>query len=255
MAMDNETFDAGYYLLVHGDVEDSAMDPRAHFEQFGRREHRSGTPPALMHPSERELHDRWEFFLRAFSVLAHNQISGDYVEFGTGRGSTLWCAHRAGQATTPRRLWSFDSFSGLPRSSSPVDDHPAWPAGAFSQPLAAVRQRLSKAGVEPAEVRFVEGFFSQTLAPARRADLPRDVALAYVDCDLHQSTVEVLDYLRTVLKHGMVLAFDDYCCWSAQHLSGEQVAFESWGAGLKEFRFHPFLPIGWHGRSFYVERK
>jgi hypothetical protein len=60
---------------------------------------------------------------------------------------------------------------------------------------------------------------------------PTDIALAYVDSDLYSSTRTVLEFLRPRLKHGMVVAFDDYFCWSATQPSGERKALEEYRAG------------------------
>ena len=48
---------------------------------------------------------------------------------------------------------------------------------------------------------------------------PTDIALAYIDCDLYSSTMPVLEFLLPRLKNGMIIAFDDYFCWSATQLS------------------------------------
>lgn len=80
-------------------------------------------------------------------------------------------------------------------------------------------------------------------------------ALAYVDCDLYSSTAEVLRFLGTRLKHGMIVAFDDYYCWSGTAVSGERNACNEFFAGHPEFRLLPYLPFGWHGMSFVIEDK
>jgi O-methyltransferase len=51
------------------------------------------------------------------------------------------------------------------------------------------------------------------------------VALACVDCDMYSSTRTVLSFLESRLKHGMIVAFDDYFCWSSTQISGERRAF------------------------------
>ena len=44
-------------------------------------------------------------------------------------------------------------------------------------------------------------------------DRPANIALAFIDCDMYSSTRSVLGFLMPRLKHGMIIAFDDYFCW------------------------------------------
>jgi O-methyltransferase len=55
-------------------------------------------------------------------------------------------------------------------------------------------------------------------------------ALVHIDCDLYQSTVEVLDYLAThdLFEDGCILLFDDWNCFKGNPNFGERRA-------LKEF--------------------
>jgi len=82
---------------------------------------------------------------------------------------------------------------------------------------------------------------------------PARLALAYIDCDMYSSTSSVLEYLRPRLKHGMILAFDDYFCFSSERVAGEKLAFEELVAGETAWRFERYRDIGWAGASFVVE--
>lgn len=245
-------FDPAYYRLVHGDVAEAGVDPLDHLIQHGRREGRSGQPPPLGSIVEREAYGRADFFMSAFSALAMNAIEGPYLEFGVGRGLTLYLAWRASQHLGLNcELWGFDSFKGLPEASSSVDtSHPAWQPGRFALSEAEVRHNLEELGVS--DVTLVPGFFDESLAPEARSSLPQSASLVYVDCDMYKSTVSVLDYLGGILSHGAIIAFDDYFCWSPKRRSGEQVALEEFTGSRPDLTFNPYRPIGWHGMSFYV---
>jgi hypothetical protein len=202
--------------------------------------------------------DRWyrrEFFRAAFAALAFNGISGDYAEFGCHDAMTFRLAFRWSRAHRrfPKRmLWAFDSFQGLPQPESGLDAHPAWTPGAMATSLAKFQQICRRAGMrERDDYRTVAGFYRDSLGSA--AELPADIALAYVDCDLHSSTRDVLQFLKPRLKHGMVLAFDDWHCIAPDAISGERAAFLEFQREENRFHFLPFLPIGWHGTSFVVE--
>ena len=63
----------------------------------------------------------------------------------------------------------------------------------------------------------------------------------------------MLEFLAPRLKHGMVIAFDDYYCWSALHRYGErQAMLECFGA-QDCWELLPCIQFGWHGQSFVVE--
>jgi len=247
-------FDPAYYLLAHGEVAEAGMDPVEHYLRFGRNEGRTGVPPRLGHSSEREAEGRAAFFINAFSAIAVNGIPGPYLEFGVGRGMTLWLAWRASRSLgLDCPLWAFDSFEGLPAGTTDVDtSHPAWVPGAYANTEQSVRGNLTGLGVALDDVTFVRGYYNESLAPARRTGLPTSAALVYVDCDMYDSTVDTLDYLAGVLGHGTIIGFDDYFCWSPTRSSGEQLAFMEFRAEHPELTFHPYQPIGWHGMSFHI---
>ncbi len=77
-----------------------------------------------------------------------------------------------------------------------------------------------------------------------------------MDCDLYGSTVDLLRFLKPRLKHGIILAFDDYNCWWPEGVAGEPMAFLEMAAEVEaEFNFVPFMEFGWHGQAFLVEAR
>jgi hypothetical protein len=86
------------------------------------------------------------------------------------------------------------------------------------------------------------------------SDQPVNISLAYVDCDLYSSTKAVLNFLRPRLKHGMIIAFDDYFCWSDTQSAGEKRALLEFLNENENWIFTPYLTFGWHGNSFVVEK-
>lgn len=246
-------FDPGFYLLANPDVAESGADPAAHWLAHGHAEGRAAVGPRLLHPDVYEVRDRLEFLWKAFRLLAFNGVEGDYLEFGCGVGTTLTAAWRASQANRPaRHLWGFDSFHGLPAPESPLDDHPQWVEGRYAVTIADFERRCRLNGVPEDAYTLVPGFYKESLAAA--SGLPGQAALAYIDCDLYSSTADVLAFLGTRLGHGSVVAFDDWFCWSPSGVSGEMAAQEEFCRLWPQWRFHPYLPFGWHGQSFLVQR-
>lgn len=199
------------------------------------------------------------FFRRAFHMLDGNGIGGDYVEFGCYSATTFciaYHAYRQGlQDAGPCHLWAFDSFAGLPSTSLPEDEHPHWTEGVMAMSLEKFHRLCRKRGVPREAYTAVPGFYSQTLDPAAEGPRPEKIRLAYVDCDLYSSAKSVLEFLLPRLQHGMVLAFDDYFCYSSHGPSGERLAALETFAGHPQWQLVPYLSIGWNGMSFIVEKR
>jgi O-methyltransferase len=53
----------------------------------------------------------------------------------------------------------------------------------------------------------------------------------------------------------MIIAFDDYFCFSAAALLGERKALIEHISTDQQFHFSPYIQFGWHGMSFIVEDK
>ena len=102
---------------------------------------------------------------------------------------------------------------------------------------------------------MVPGFYHDTLDRMAPTDRPVNIALAFIDCDMYSSTRSVLGFLMPRLKHGMIIAFDDYFCWTPTQPSGERRAMVEFFGDHPKWNLLPFMNFGWHGQSFVVEDK
>ena len=203
-----------------------------------------------------EQRARRDFIHQAIITLDFNSISGAYVEFGCCGANTFGYTAEALRRTsrTPRVMYAFDSFAGLPPSDLPVDQHGQWIAGTMKMGLDEFHRQCRRKRI--VNYHTIEGYYAQTLPRQPDTFLPKgEIAFAYVDCDMYVSTVEVLRFLRPRLQHGMILAFDDWWCYSGKSLSGERQAFEELYRLLNDWHFEPYLSYGWAGVSFVVEDK
>jgi hypothetical protein len=71
---------------------------------------------------------------------------------------------------------------------------------------------------------------------------------------MYMSTVSVLEFLAPRLKHGMIVAFDDYFCYSPKHVSGERAALHEFLEANPEWTFCRYKDVHWGGVSYIVER-
>lgn len=201
-----------------------------------------------------EEQHRKEFMRRAFKAIEFNGISGDYAEFGAG-GATFGLAHsQSRKHDFHGKLWALDSFEGLPAHSTAADVHPAWQAGGMRTSVEDFIATCERNRIPADAYEIVAGYYEQTLSGHSTTQaLPDDIALAYIDCDLYSSTKTVLAFLAPRMKHGMIVAFDDWFCFSARDLSGERRACLEFLRENRHVRFLPFVQFNWHGMSFVVE--
>jgi O-methyltransferase len=146
------------------------------------------------------------------TVLA-SDIPGDLVECGVWRGGAciLMRAVLAAYGDEKRCVWLADSFAGVP---PPDPEHyPAdkdlrldLAADVLAIPESAVRNNFKRYGLLDDRVRFLPGWFKDTLP-----DAPVDrIALLRLDGDLYESTIQVLDALYPRLSAGGFCIIDDY---------------------------------------------
>ena len=204
-----------------------------------------------------EYEHRREFMRRAFTALRFNLIPGAYAEFGCHGGMTFTLAYRESRRIGyDCPMWAFDSFCGLPPQSLPQDQHPAWMQGALKTSLQRFQRICSFGGLKGEDYRVVPGFYHDTLnVGSFHKDMPETISFAYVDCDLYTSTKSVMAFLASRLRHGSIVAFDDYYCYAENALAGERLACAEFLKENGSFVFSPYCQFGWHGMSFIVEEK
>jgi O-methyltransferase len=137
-------------------------------------------------------------------------IPGDVIETGVWRGgATIFMrGFLAAHGITDRIVWVADSFEGLPPPSLPQDA-----AIDFSQvrkdlsiSLDRVKALFERYGLLDDRVRFLKGWFKDTLADAPIARL----ALLRLDGDLYESTMDALNALYGKVSPGGYVIIDDY---------------------------------------------
>lgn len=191
------------------------------------------------------------------NYLAGAHVPGDYVEFGVYRGDTFRHACEVLSTSFPSmRFFAFDSFRGLPEPSG-IDAMDGYTGnfrrGEFACSEEEFRDGLAASGIDLDRVVTVGGWFAETLKPERARGYGLDrAAFAWIDCDLYESTVPVLDFLGPRLAVGSVLAFDDWRCYRNHPDFGEQRACREWLDSNPRIRLNELLSFGWHGIAFTV---
>jgi O-methyltransferase len=160
-------------------------------------------------PYTRVSREKLATLCRLVATLDQDRVPGAIVECGVFKGGAA--AVMAHQTTTPRDIYLFDSFEGLPPPG--IEDgaiaqaqfQPGWCAGTEDD----VRRAFAAAGARLSRVYFVKGWFAETFP---RTTLP-GIALLHIDADWYDSVKLCLDTWFDRLAPGGYLVLDDYGRW------------------------------------------
>jgi O-methyltransferase len=156
-------------------------------------------------------------------TVVRDGVPGDLIETGVWRGgaSIMMRAVLAAYGVTDRTVHVADSFQGLPKPD--VEQHPLdegdrlWSEEVLAIPVAEVQRRFAHYGLLDDKVRFVEGWFNETL-PKLDVDT---FAILRLDGDMYGSTMDALTALYPKLAPGGFCIIDDYgaitACKAAVH--------------------------------------
>jgi O-methyltransferase len=169
-------------------------------------------------------------------------VAGDLIETGVWRGgaSIFMRAVLKALGDTTRTVWAADSFQGLPRPNAaayPADEgESSWRRFELAVGLDTVKANFAKYGLLDDQVRFLVGWFSDTLpaAPIER------LAVLRLDGDLYESTIVALRALYPKLSPGGYVIVDD---WGAVPACKEAVADFRAEAKIDD----PIREIDWTG--------
>jgi len=148
------------------------------------------------------------------SVLADN-VPGDLIETGVWRGGVtiLMRGILAAWGDPERSVWVADSFEGLPAPDAanyPADaGHDLSHVDTLAVSADQVRAAFERYDLLDARVRFVEGWFRDTLPSAPIEAL----SVLRLDGDLYESTIDALSALYPKLSIGGYVIVDDYGAW------------------------------------------
>lgn len=139
-------------------------------------------------------------------------VPGDLIETGVWRGgATIFMRGvLAAHGDAERNVWVADSFAGLPAPEP--ERYPSDEGGTLhtraqlSIPLEEVKRNFERYGLLDDRVRFLPGWFEETLASAPIGKL----AILRLDGDMYSSTMQSLEALYPKLSRGGFAIVDDY---------------------------------------------
>ncbi|MFX0133203.1 MAG: TylF/MycF/NovP-related O-methyltransferase, partial [Candidatus Hodarchaeota archaeon] len=141
--------------------------------------------------------------LRAIQTTQH--LKGNIIELGSFEcGTTIIMARYLKAINSDKKIYACDTFSGFPY----IDKFsPHQSKTQFSQSkISYIEKKLKKYDVSD-KIILIKGTFENTLLSRLGGE---NFSLAFVDCDLYQSTKYSLNFLKTrMLKDGKII-FHDY---------------------------------------------
>jgi O-methyltransferase len=166
-----------------------------------------------------------------------NDIPGSFVECGVYKGGSSMAA--ATTFMTPRDLYLFDTFEGMPAptdSDRRISDNETasllfanrskaknpWCYSALEE----VRANMEKTGYPETKIHYVKGRVENTLPEMA----PPQIAVLRLDTDWYESTRHELKHLYPRLSPGGILIIDDYGYWT-----GSRKAVDEYFSGTGTF--------------------
>lgn len=146
--------------------------------------------------------------------VVSNGVPGDFIETGVWRGGSCIVMRGILKAlgVKNRTVWVADSFAGLPppdTATYPDDAGLEFHTMAeLAVTLEQVQANFQKYGLLDGQVKFLKGWFRDTLPTAPIASL----AILRLDGDLYESTMDGLVHLYPKLSVGGWVIVDDYGC-------------------------------------------
>lgn len=138
--------------------------------------------------------DRKELFKFVFEEYIKNSDYKDklFLEFGVFEG---WSINFCSSLIPEAKFYGFDSFEGLPETSS------VWVKSAFD-----TKGKLPKVNDN---VSLIKGYFNETL-PKFLEEHKEKAAFIHIDCDLYSSTKTIFENIYDRIVPNTVIQFDEY---------------------------------------------
>ena len=214
---------------------------------------------------------KFEFYRCALDYIVENDLAGSYFEFGAHRARTFTMVMgldsfyatnhgSTGGVLAPKsgggymdKYFAFDSFEGWP-SDTNFAEHPQYSPGGAKTTSDEFLNLLTSYGQSIERVELIKGYYETSLTRSLATRFVSEnvkASLITVDCNLYESYKSVLAWVDQFMQSGTVLYLDDFNTFRSQTSQGPKLAFKEYREQTN-WKFEPFLPVGWCGYSFIV---
>lgn len=188
-------------------------------------------------------HEQRKYIFLSISRFCHinRPITGYYFEFGCHEANTIRMAFDAFHHLHDWTYVAFDSFEGLPEVGE-MDRQEIWKKGKLKTSEKDFIRKATRHGIPREKLITVKGFYDASLKDELTSRLlPTKAAVIYVDCDLYESTVPVLGFIKPFLQRGTIIVFDDWNCFHGDPDRGERRAFREFVDREPRLKFEEFV--------------
>lgn len=187
-----------------------------------------------------------------FPTTNRSEFDSYWFEFGCHGGNTLAYAWQHSKHLFNFHYIAFDSFKGLPPIKK-KDDSKVWKEGDYKTTLDEFHALVEEMGMPKERLNIVPGFYKESLDNACISQLQgRKAAVAYIDCDLYESTIPVLEFMRHFFQMGTILIFDDWNNLHGDPQRGERLAFHEFKERYPEYRFEELVNTTMQKSFIYI---
>lgn len=208
-------------------------------------------------------------FKTCIRFINYELVEGDICEFGvySGRSLALLSHHNneyvvnendVNNKDVPKRIsYGFDSWDGLPNDD---ETHPRWTHGLFKlnhsyHPIIPLNKHI-----EPIDVYnffkvynldkpvLVQGEYIDLVLPNELTH----IALVHIDCDLYNSTKQILNLIESRIVDGTILLFDDWFNYKGNPNKGEQRAFNEFLNENPRIKVSEYLQYATFCKAFII---
>jgi len=198
-----------------------------------------------------------EILRKSFDFVSNSGVEGDYLEFGVWKGRSFSRAFNIWKYFFARkgrlkdlRFFALDSFEGLPGSSG------EFKKGQYYCSEKDFTAHIKSHGVDMTKVGIIPGWFDKSLNQGVKDKFSlQKAAVIFIDCDLYESTVPVLEFITDIVQDGTIIVFDDWFCFKGHPGKGEQLAFKEWLAKNQNITATEWHKVNWKSNSFILHKQ
>tara|TARA_Y100000591_G_scaffold126330_1_gene108219 strand:- start:13 stop:720 length:708 start_codon:yes stop_codon:yes gene_type:complete len=195
---------------------------------------------------------------KSMYITAHDKTNGSYIEFGVFTGSSFNFAMKVNKklnkllGTNECNFVGFDSFQGF-GDVSKSDKHPRFNDEVFSVDEKKILKNIKK-NSENQKYRIVKGFFDETLKKKPHDYEIEKARVVMIDCDLKDSALLALNFVKNTLQIGTIIIFDDFIFYKGDESKGEYAAFEEFKKENPNIKFRHAFDYGYGSKAFIVSK-
>lgn len=154
-------------------------------------------------------------------------VPGDIYEFGCWKGSNLMFLAKLNQLfepSSPKRIYGFDNFSGLPEPTSVDGSYAQAQVGRYLGNKQLLERVIELFELED-RVELVVGDAVKTIPKFKSENSQALCSLAYLDFDLYEPISAALELLEDTISVGGLIVFDEA---GTQEWPGETIAMKEY---------------------------